>query len=755
MMKIGVAICTCGGLLSEKIDIDKLCEVAENLENVDKVFCTDFLCSSEGVKEMKEKLSGCDRILFAACSERSSYTFDENRIAKILEEMGINKALFEVANIREQCAWIHEGDVTGKAIDMLRMAHVKLLMNRPTDEVKIAEKVLVVGGGVAGMKAAIEAAKKCEVVLVEKNPYVGGHTCQIPMLFQSESWSSMCASECIMPVLSKELMNSGAKVLTNSEILDIRKENGNFVVKIRKAPDYVDAERCVSCGRCSEVCPVEVENLFDCGFSKRKAIDKQPFFAIPDTYTISEECTKCGECVKVCPTDAINLDAKEEIIEDVFGAVIVSTGFKSFDLSKLEKLNYSHPRVVSSMEMERLLDRKLTINGKQPEHVVFVLCSGSRAEEGEEGVPYCSKTCCAITVKQANRIMLLSPETEISVIYNDVRTYERAFEEFYRAAQNFVDFISGEVESIVEKDGLLSVKVETAEGEEEIKADLVVLAEALLPEGVDLLEKLKVKTDKFGYPIEFQPRLLNPTESHVDRVYVAGSVSGPKIVQEAVEQGIAAATKALSSVGSKQLPKFVSHVNTDLCSACRICEAACPHGAIEVKDFAIVDQAFCFGCGLCMAACPSNAIQLVNFEDEQILRQVEVGFEHAEGPKILALLCYWCSYAAADLMGAHGLKIPENVRTIRIRCSSSVNSNLIAELLKKVDGILIAGCPPKNCHHLWGNYMAVKRVSLVDQVVRHLSPNKIVRWEYIGSPMWEPLAKILIDMDKSLRGVKA
>ncbi|AEA47848.1 hydrogenase iron-sulfur subunit [Archaeoglobus veneficus] len=755
MAQIGVVICSCGGQISEKIDLNKLEEVAKGLKDVVKIIRTDFLCT-EDIEKLRS-LADCDRILFAACSERSSLTFNEDRIAAILEEIGINRAMYEVANIREQCAWIHDGDVTGKAIDMLKMTHVKLLMNKPAEEVEVRKKALVVGGGVAGMQAAIDLAREgVEAVLVEKKPYIGGHTCQIPLLFQCESWPSMCTSECIIPVLAREVMNSGARVFTNSEVVDIWKENGNFVARIRKAPQYVDPSRCISCGKCSEVCPVDVENSFDCGMSKRKAIDKEFKLAIPDIYNIVEECTKCGECVEACPTNAINLDAEEEIIEEVFGTVIISTGFKSFDLRRLEELNYTHPRVISSMEMERIIARKMNIDGEKPEHVVFVLCSGSRAEEGEEGVPYCSKTCCAITVKQANRVMVLSPETEITVIYNnDVRAYERAFEKFYRNAQNAVDFVNGRVEEIDEENGMLKIIIETPDGdEEEIEADLVVLAEAVLPEGVELLEKLKVRTDRFGFPIEFQPRILRPTESHVDRVYVAGSVSGPKIVQEAVEQGATAALRAKQSVGIKKLPKFVSKVDQDLCSACRICEAACPHGAIDVKDFAYVDPAFCQGCGLCMAACPSNAIQLVNFEDEQIIRQAEVGFEHADGPKILALLCYWCSYAAADLMGRNGIKIPPNVRTIRIRCSSSINSNLIAELLKRVDGILIAGCPPKNCHHLWGNYMMAKRVGLMNPVMAALGAPNAVRWEYIGVTNWAELGKVLNEMDKYLREVR-
>jgi heterodisulfide reductase subunit A len=422
-------------------------------------------------------------------------------------------------------------------------------------------------------------------------------------------------------------------------------------------------------------------------------------------------------------------------------------------------MNYASPNVVSSMEMERIISAglKRPSDQKTPEHIVFVLCSGSRANEKKGGgVPYCSKTCCAITVKQANRV--ISDKTKVSVIcYNDVRAYERAFGKFYinaRSAKN-VSFINGQVRQVEDQNGKLRIYVETPVGDKELWAELVVLAEALLPK-VDLIEKLGLKTDKHNFPIEVQPRIIRPTESLVDRVYVVGALTGPKIVQESVGQGSVAALKALYHLSKekKEALKYVSMVDRERCSSCRICEVVCPHGAIKVAEEAVVDQAFCQGCGLCMASCPSHAIQLVNFTDKQILDQVEVAFSGVkEEPKILTLLCYWCSYAAADLMGLKGLKLPANFRSIRIRCSSSIHSGLILEIFRRgVDGILIAGCPPKNCHHLWGNYMAANRVELMNMLMNQigLSPSRL-RWEYVGVAMWSALAKAIKEMDKALR----
>ncbi len=749
--KVGYLICTCGGQISEKIDINTLSQKTSDLDCINNFKVVDNLCKD--TSQLKDALEGCDRLLLAGCSERSSLTLNEDRIEDTMEEAGLNRAMYEVANIREQCAWVNGN--TEKAIDMVKMAHTKLLTNSPTSAPQITEKSLVIGGGPAGMQAAIDIAKLgMPVTLVESNAYLGGHTCQIPFLFQCEGWPSMCTSKCVVPVQARDtLFTQNVNVLTSSQIDDIVKEKGNFKVKINKDAPLVDPDKCISCGECAEVCPEEVENKYDCNMTPRKAIDKDFPLAMPDTYNIVEEaCTKCGECVEICPTDAIDLDARPQEVEDTFGSVILATGFESYDLNQLEDLNYGD-NVISSMEMERYIDNGFQEN---PEHVVFALCTGSRAEEGEEGMPYCSKTCCGVAVKQIKRLMGMSPETEITVIYNnDIRTYERALEQFYQEARELVDFVNGRI-SEVEKNGQLNIIVESPEGdEEELEADMVVLAEAQLPGGVDIINKLGLRTDKYGFPMEFQPRIFKPTESYVDRVYVAGASAGPKVVQQSVEQGSTAALRAIQNT-HKKAQKFISTVDEQKCSACGLCEKVCPHAAITVNGEALaqVDPAFCQGCGLCMSACPTHALQLTNFQDKQILDQVDVGFDHVgDEPRILALLCYWCSYAAGDMAGYDRLDLPQNVRTMRIRCSSSINSGIIMELFARgVDGIIVSGCPPNSCHHAIGNYMMDKRVKMMSDLMKQLGLSQDrLKWDYVGVVGHHKLKKYIDDMNQNLK----
>ncbi len=745
-MRIGILFCSCGGTISEKLDLKKVEDFAKTLEDVVIVETVDVFC--ENPDKILEKFKGkIDRFIFAGCSERSSLKMGEEKLSDLLERIGVNKAMIETVNLREQCAWIHDNidGATRKAMDQLLMSYVKVKTNIPQGNVKLEKRALIVGAGVTGLRCASDLAKAgIETVIVERKPYIGGHTSMIPMLFQCEGYASMCTSECIVPVMGREIQKEGITLIMNAEIIDVEKDDGNFKVKIEKKAMPVDPAKCVSCGKCSEVCPVEIDNPFDFGLTKRKAIDKDFSLAMPDSYTIDlDSCNKCGECIKVCPTNAINLEAKDEIVEETFGAVVIATGFEGYDMNKFKKLNYSHPNVVTMLELERLI--KNNFNGKVPESVVFVLCQ-------KDEVGYCSKLCCPITAKLAFRLAVLYQSMDITVVYKNLRTYGRAFEEFRRKCEmQGVEFVNSEVEEIkVDGDTLLVVTED-----ENLEADLVIVADPLIPSAIRLMKMFGVKLDEYGFPIEFQPRIITPMETYVDRVYAAGMARSFKDIQESVESGSAAAMKVYEALkdGVKKLQKYVSMVNSDKCIGCGICRETCPHSAISVDENlkSKVNPGFCKGCGLCTSVCPTGAIQVMNFEDWQLLRQIDVAFTHAKpGEKrVLALLCYWCSYAAGDLMGRYGLKLPTNFRSIRVRCSASVSNWVILKAImdKKVDAILVAGCPPKNCHHLYGNEMEDKRITSLRMIMPEIGLDEnAVRWEYIGVGMWKKLANVLQKM---------
>jgi heterodisulfide reductase subunit A len=572
-------------------------------------------------------------------------------------------------------------------------------------------------------------------------------------------------------------------VLMQSEVTSLATMNGSFHARIRTGAPFVDPDRCISCGECAKVCPEETVSRFNEGLYRRKAIDKDFERAVPDHYTVIDEaCTRCGECVPVCPTGAIDLEARPDLVEASFGAVFVATGFDSFDVSTLPELGSPAANVVTGMQMERIMEHGLArpSDGEEPERVVFNLCSGSRATLARrgKGVPYCSKTCCGVTVKQAERILARNPMAEVIILYNDdIRAYERALEEWYARLKGMgVEMVNAQLEQASEQpDGSIGLRLRLAEGEEPdlddveiadgvltMDADMLVLAAAQVPRQgtTPLLEQLGVLRDAHGFPRENQVRLLRPTETYVDRVFAVGASVGPKVVQQSVEQGSAAAMKALPvlSEGLRHPGTHTSAINPDQCIRCRTCLAVCPHGAIRMTpEGAVSDPAFCQGCGFCAAACPTHAAQLPSFSDQQLLDQVAVAFDELpEGePRILALLCYWCSYAGCDMAGIKRMSLPANFRAIRIRCSSSVGSGLLLELLRRgVDGILVAGCPDRGCHHAWGNYLSDRRITLMRGLMSELGlAEGRLRFETIGVPQSQKLVETLTSMDTELRAL--
>jgi len=775
-----VYICDCAGRVSDYLDTARLEFAATKLADVAYVHRVDVLCSAEGLAQMEEelRLAGADALLFAGCSPRMSLKLPEEALVASAERGGVDPARVEVANVRELCAWLHRDDPEGagaKARDQLRMAYARLTRGTPSpDPVALQRRVLVVGAGPAGLAATRELAQAgIETVLVERNEYLGGKLCQLPLMWQTEAWPSVCESQCLGPIQARDaLFDPAVTFLTGAELEALQRVDGNFTARIGVRPQFVDSNRCIACGKCEEVCPEETANAFELGQSKRKAISKPLERAVPDRHVVLEEaCTKCGDCVPVCPTGAIDLDAQPTTVEETVGAVIIATGTDPRDMKTDPSLGGGHPDVITAMELERLLATGLRrpSDGEEPEHVVFVQCAGSRAgmEKQGSGVEYCSKTCCAVTAKQAKRIAAMAPMTEVSIVYyRDFRTYERSLEKLAQDVRGMgMEFHNGEVTGIEPgEDGGLAVEItqlatedlEDSGATETLDGDLVVLACAQEPQLPAAALELGMPRDKFGFVIETQPRIFRPTESFIDRLYVAGAAAGPKTIQPSVEQGQTAALKAIQALspGVKQPPKHISIIDEERCSRCGICVSVCPHGAIQQGErSAVVDPGFCQACGMCAASCPSRAASLRNFGDEQMLAEVAEAFrELPEGePKILTLLCYWCSYGAADLAGTHGLSAPACVRTVRIRCSSSVHLGQISEMFRMgVDGVVVAGCPPNSCHHMWGNWLADKRTALFKMMMRDMGlDERRLRFEYWGIMSEGELAEGLT----KLRGV--
>ena len=647
--RTGVFVCHCGINIAGTVDVKKVAEELAKHEGV--VLATDYvyMCSDPGqkliIESIKEK--NLDSVVVACCSP----TLHESTFRKATNMAGLNPYQCEIANIREQCSWVHKekSKATAKAIKIAKSIVEKVQRNTPLEpiSVPITKRALVIGGGISGIQAALDIANGgYEVILVERSPSIGGHMIQL-----SETFPTLDCSQCILtPKMVEVSKHPNIKLMTYSEIQEISGFVGNFKVKIRKKPTYVDPDACTMCGECSEVCPVVVPNEFDLGLTGRKAIYIPFPQAIPASYTLdSAHCPglvpiACGKCIDVCEPKAINYDMPPQIIEEEVGAIVVATGYDLYEKERMAEYGYGKiPDVLDGLQFERLLSASGPTKGevlrpsdhRVPKEVVFIQCCGSRDPELHNA--YCSKICCMYTAKHAMLYKHHVPDGQAYVFYIDIRSGGKGYEEFVQRAteEDGVVYLRGKVSKIFQENGKVIVwGVDTLSGKDiQIEADLVVLAMAIRPsQGArELAKVLKISIDKDGFFSEAHPK-LRPVESMVSGMFLAGVAQGPKDIPETVAQASGAASKVLAMFSSDELSHdpIVAEVDEDLCCGCKICIPQCPYEARifdEQKKVVIVNEVLCEGCGACIAACPSGAAQQRNFTDEQILSMVDIILE--------------------------------------------------------------------------------------------------------------------------------
>jgi len=647
--RIGVYVCHCGLNIAGVVDVKKVAKHALSLPGV--VIARDYMyvCSDPGQEIIKKDIKdhGLTRVVVASCSPR----MHEPTFRRVLEESRLNPYLLEMVNIREHCSWVHTNTpekATEKAMDLVRMAVARAKYLEPLEikEVEVLKSVLVIGGGVAGIQAALDLAEQgFKVFLVEKEPTIGGHMAQLDKTFPT-----MDCSICILaPKMVDVAKHSNITLFTNSEVQEVSGAVGKFHIKVLKKPRFVDEEKCVGCGMCASKCPVKCHNEFDMGLGERKAIYIPFPQAIPSVYMIDKErClyfTKgvCRICEKFCEAKAIDFDQKEEIFSFDVGAIIVAVGHDTYDPTPLREYGYGvYKNVVTSMEFERMLsafgptEGKLVrpSDGKEFRRVAFIQCVGSR--DTRTGQTYCSNVCCINSMKQAIQIKEKHPESEVYIFYNDIRAFGRSFEELYRKTRElwvtFVRGIPSEVAEDPETKNLIVYVADTALGKMmEIEVDLVVLSIGIVPRKdlEKLTNILRVPIGSDGFLLEAHPK-LRPVDTPTAGVFLAGTCQGPKDVHTSVSQAKAAASSvaALLSKGKIRVESAIAHVNEDYCGGCRICESVCPYGAIEMKILsegkisAVISEVTCMGCGVCGSACPAGAITMRHFTDQQLLAQV-------------------------------------------------------------------------------------------------------------------------------------
>jgi len=662
MTKIGVFICWCGENIARTVDVEKVTQVIAQLPGVVHSEHYKYMCSDPGQNKIKDAIRAykLDGVVVAACSPHMHESTFRNACA----EAGLNPYLCEMANIREHCSWVHDDKekATEKAIDLVKVMVNKVRRNSKLFPIKvpIEKTALVIGGGIAGIQSAIDIANAGhKVILVEKEPSIGGHMSQL-----SETFPTLDCSQCILtPRMVECFKHPNITVYTYSEVENVDGYVGNFNVKIRQKAKYVDHKTCTGCGDCWNKCPQKkIPNSFEMNLGMRTAIYIPFPQAVPNKPVIDKEnCIKltkdkCGICEKICPPKSINYQDKDKIIEVKVGAIVAATGFTLYSIEKhptedvlkgYGEYGYGiYPDVIDGLQFERLASasgptsgeiRRIS-DGKEPETVVFIKCVGSR--DNAKGIPYCSKICCMYTAKHAMLYKHKVHHGKAYVFYMDIRSNGKDYDEFVRRAieEDGVMYIRGRVSKIYRENGKYVVKgADTLTGEQvEIKADMVVLATAMVAqEGVDkLCQILRIPYNQFNFMAEAHPK-LKPVETNTAGVFLAGCCQFPKDIPETVAQASGAAAKVLGLFANDELERspVTAIVNRETCVGCFMCEKVCPYNAIEreeIKDregkvirvIAKVNKGLCQGCGPCVAICPSKSIDLEGFMDEELYAEI-------------------------------------------------------------------------------------------------------------------------------------
>ena len=659
MARIGVFVCHCGENIGRTVRAGEVAEFAKRIPGT--VFSADYpyFCSAPGQKILAEAITEHDLtgVVVAACSPQ----LHQPTFRAAANQAGLNPFMCEMANIREQCSWVHpdQDEATAKACRIVASMVERIKQARPLKpvEVPVTKRALVIGGGVAGIRAALDMANSgYPVVLVERQPSLGGNMARL-----SETFPTLDCSQCILtPLMVEVSRHPDIEVLTYSEVEEVSGFVGNFSVRIRKKASYVRADDCTGCGDCATACPEPVPNGFDMGLAWRKSIYIPFPQAVPSTYTLdADHCLNakldsdtgfrvlaCVRCSEACEPKAIDYDMRDEVVEREVGAIVVATGYELLAGEPATECGYGvHPDVMDGLEFERLLSAsgptsgvvRRPSDGKVPKEVVFIQCVGSR--DPAHGVPYCSKICCMYTAKHVTLLKHKLHDVRATVFFMDVRAGGKGYEEFVQrvAEKERVLYIRGQVSQVVPTNGKLMVYgVDTLSGQAvKLGADMVVVALPTAPmQSEQLRLALRIPTDADGFYQELHPK-LRPVETLTAGIYLAGAAQAPKDIPEAVCQASAAASKTMALLSQPVLHRdpTTAVVNEGNCVGCFECLEVCPYGAVErneisdregrvVKIVARVNTAVCEGCGVCTVTCRGGNIDLEGCTDEQIFAQL-------------------------------------------------------------------------------------------------------------------------------------
>jgi heterodisulfide reductase subunit A len=631
MARIGVFLCHCGTNIAGTVDVPRVLEAAQKMPMVVYAAESKFTCSEPGQASIRAAIAEqrLGRVVIACCSPR----MHENTFRKTIAVAGLNPYLLEVANLREQCSWVHGFDkeaATAKAIELVRMALAKVARHEPLfpKTIGLTKKALVVGGGIAGIQTALDVANAgYEVLLVEREPSIGGRMAQLDKTFPT-----LDCSACILtPKMVDVAQHPKISLLSYAEVESVKGFIGNFQVRIRKKARYVDEEKCTGCGTCWQKCPEKTSSEFDSGMGQRTAVYIPFLQAVPSRPVIDTAHCRYIKYLEWSEKKEGKKPPECRICEK-----------QTFDpVAYAEYGGGAYPDVITGLQLERLMSASGPTGGEvirpsdgaHPKTVVFVSCVGSRDEH--KGRSYCSKACCMYMAKHAIMLKEHDPDVQSYIFYIDIRAGGKDYEEFVRRAQEEAGaiYLRGRISKVYPEDGKLIVLGEDSliGRPVELAADLVVLATGIEPSAGadDLARELNISYDSYNFMVEAHPK-LRPVETQTDGIYLAGACIGPRDIPETVAQGSAAAAKvvALFSQDTITTDPMTAVVDPVKCVGCLVCVEVCPFNAPEAqlardgRTVSVINEGLCKGCGLCVAACRPGAVNLRGFTDQQLLAEV-------------------------------------------------------------------------------------------------------------------------------------
>ncbi|MEM4734855.1 MAG: hydrogenase iron-sulfur subunit [Candidatus Thorarchaeota archaeon] len=666
--RIGVFVCSCGVNIAGTVDVSEVTRYATTLPNVVHAQNLLYSCSSDAQTVIKDAIKEhkLNRVIVASCTPRTH----EPLFRATVQEAGLNKYLFEMANIREHCSWVHQNakdEATVKAMDLVRMAVARSALLEPQVEAitQIEPAALVIGAGVAGMSAALTIARAgFKVYLVEQQDRVGGLLNRL----QTIDFDFRDAASVVQEHEKLVRENPNIEILLSSQVVAASGSIGDFNVTIT-GPS-----------------------------GERK--------------------------VKV-------------------GVVVIATGAQVLEESGLYGL-HQLPEVMTELQFSERLARGEGI--RDGDVFAVIHCAGSREEQSLKGArTWCSSICCTVALEHTLELLQKFPNCKVYHLYRDLRVAYDVEDRYREARKKGVVFIRFDEKSppAVLKGTKKTLRVEVVDqslgAKLGINVDHVVLATAMVPNdgNRELSELFKVPLNISGFFMEAHPK-LRPVDFQTDGVYVAGTAVAPKSINEAISQGRGAAARALIPLisGVRRAEAVVSVVDPEVCVGCGTCETNCVYNAIEVvsgeggHDYAVSNPVLCQGCGKCAAGCPSGAITMKHFTDDQILAQIRAAIADAprSSPRIVAILCNWCSYAGADNAGVSRFQQPTNVRDIRVMCTGRVSvAHMLEAFRMGADMVWISGCHFGDCHYVDGNVTFERRFAIARKLLEKagLEPERL------------------------------